>query len=211
MLHKPGPSRRPSAQAGAPPPFLESPVCAHDERVLVGRIPGSPGLALRGKPRADAHLTLSRRKRRRYCGNSTSSKSALKSRTICRPSRTCRKPPQGSNAPSTSSWQGPLPTKRVSRCEVVARLGNSRPGAQTGQEKEGGRGGRCSCRWGQRVLRAWAGRRVRSRHLCSVPATPQMSNTLRSTEQPLKDCPSGKLTQDRPLGEGDRWESARRR
>lgn len=106
--------------------------------VLDGCIPGLPGLALRGKPRADAHLTLSRRKRRKFCGNSAISKSAPKSRTVCRPSGTWRKPPRGFNAPSTSSWPGPLPMKRVSGCKVVARLGDGRPGHRPARRRRAG-------------------------------------------------------------------------
>lgn len=171
--------------------------------VPVGHIPGLPGLARRGKPGADAHLTLSRRKRRKYCGNSTNSKSAPKSRTVCRPSRTCRKPPRGSRAPSTSSWPGALPTKRVSRCKAGRRQarGTDRPG-------EAGRPG-AQLRAGRRMLQGWAGCGVRGRRLCSAPAAPWTSDMLRSTEQPLKDSPSGKLAQDRPRG-GGRRDSARR-
>ena len=173
--------------------------------VPVGRIPGLPGLARRGKPGADAHLTLSRRKRRKYCGNSTNSKSAPKSRTICRPSRTCRKPPRCSSAPSTSSWPGPLPMKRVSRCKAGRRQARGTDGPGEG----GWPGQGAQLRAGRRVLRGWAGHKVRGRCLCSVPATSRISDTLRSTEQPLKDCPSGKFAQVRPLGEGGRRDSAR--
>ena len=112
--------------------------------VPVGPIPGLPGLARRGEPGADAYLTLSRRKRRKYCGNSTNSKSAPKSRTICRPSRTCRKPPRGSSAPCTSSWPGPFPTKRVSRCKAGRRQARGTDGQGEGgwPEQEGTATGR---------------------------------------------------------------------
>lgn len=77
-----------------------------------------------------------------------------------------------------------------------------------GKEKEGGQGRRAQLRAGRRVLRGWAGHKVWGRHLYSVPATSRISDTLRSTEQPLKDCLSGKLAQVRPLREGGRRDSA---
>lgn len=131
-----------------PPPLLESPVCSHGEVwdssqlspdtwalwwldpeacptcLKRGICPLLVSRGLRMNVRANVHLILSRRKRRKYCGSSIRSKSALKARTIWWHSRTCRIPPLYPKMPTTNSWLDPLPRKRVSIGEEGVRLGH---------------------------------------------------------------------------------------
>lgn len=82
------------------------------------RVPGR-----QGGVGADSPLTLSRRKRRKRCGDSIRSNWALRAGATWRPSRTCGKPPLSSSRPPTGSWLEPLRREGVS----VGRLGG--PGA----------------------------------------------------------------------------------